>query len=376
MGDLILRKAQLDDLSKIASFFLKAYGPNTAFQSSSFLKYYFRNPYDPSQIFSSNWIGLNPTGEIVSHYGGLQYKLQLGEKTLHVVWGVNAYTLPEYRGLGFNGNLVKILFEENVVNATLGMSLETHKFYKKLGYEVFDHLRFSRFILNFKEDSFLIISGMGQNTERAQSLVPVTFIPKSVEEGKGIQPVKNENLKNYSFDLGVHATCTTHRDKDFISWRFLDNPFIDYKIFIEKVGNQINAYAVIREEKLEPSGKKIGRIIDLYGSPRLVGSLLERIKIWSFQRNHIYLEFSKIGNLYSGELLDQGFIRLDEDDAALFPQVSSPVENRPNQEYLAIYSNLFNQEIRSLRSEDIYFTRMDSDRDRIARLDQTFKTND
>ena len=152
--------------------------------------------------------------------------------------------------------------------------------------------------------------------------------------------------------------------------------FIDYKIFIEKVGNQINAYAVIREEKLEPSGKKIGRIIDLYGSPRLVGSLLERIKIWSFQRNHIYLEFSKIGNLYSGELLDQGFIRLDEDDAALFPQVSSPVENRPNQEYLAIYSNLFNQEIRSLRSEDIYFTRMDSDRDRIARLDQTFKTND
>ena len=38
MGDLILRKAQLDDLSKIASFFLKAYGPNTAFQSSSFLE--------------------------------------------------------------------------------------------------------------------------------------------------------------------------------------------------------------------------------------------------------------------------------------------------------------------------------------------------
>ena len=69
---MILRKANLEDLSKMSAFFIKAYGNSTIFQFSNFLQYYFQCPNDSNRILKANWIGLNPSGDIVSHYGGLE----------------------------------------------------------------------------------------------------------------------------------------------------------------------------------------------------------------------------------------------------------------------------------------------------------------
>jgi len=44
-------------------------------------------------------IGINPEGEIVSHYGGLFYEMKIDNNSHSLIWGVNAYTLPDWRGM-------------------------------------------------------------------------------------------------------------------------------------------------------------------------------------------------------------------------------------------------------------------------------------
>src|SRR5690606_3552850 len=127
----------------------------------------------------------------------------------------------------------------------------------------------------------------------------------------------------------------------------------------------ITSYIVIREETLEPTKFKVGRIIDLFGKSEEIINLLHHTVKDAISSGSIYLDFSMYGRLYENELLSAGFTKLKNDDACLLPMVSSPIENRPNHEFLVLQSKLYNDQIHKLSSESVYFTRIDGDRDRI-----------
>jgi hypothetical protein len=76
------------------------------------------------------------------------------------------------------------------------------------------------------------------------------------------------------------------------------------------------------------------------------------------------------GHLYDSVLLQSGFLHLENEDYSLFPQVTAPIEKRTNNEYIAIQSKEYSSEINHLNENNCYFTRIDSDRDRIAKISQ------
>jgi hypothetical protein len=96
--DIEIRRARKSDIDALVTFFIKAYGGKTIFQSKEFLVYYFGSWIDDSEAFGNNLIGIKNDGEIVSHYGGLYYELIYNNIKYPLIWGVNAYTLPEWRG--------------------------------------------------------------------------------------------------------------------------------------------------------------------------------------------------------------------------------------------------------------------------------------
>jgi len=65
-----------------------------------------------------------------------------------------------------------------------------------------------------------------------------------------------------------------------------------------------------------------------------------------------------------------GFIQLEEEDCCILPQITAPIGDRENYEYIGLYSNDLKAEINDLTIENVYFTRMDSDRDRLANISQ------
>jgi hypothetical protein len=370
-GELRIRSVEITDLKKLGSFFVKAYGPDTAFQDPNFLLYFFNSGFTNGAPLSANLIGLNDDEEIVSHYGGLSYKLRLGQEIIGVVWGVNAFTLPEYRGNGLNSQIVNILHERNESNAVIGMPFNAPFFYEKFGYNIFQKRTLSRYVLALNEEIYSVVHQLGQNGILAKHLIPVNKLKSQRSDNtRSIVRLTKSNIGYYSLDMDEDLLVTTHRDLDFLNWRVFENPYIAYNVYGYVIESRVVAYIVLREEILHPFGLLVNRIIDLYGKHDGIIPLLEFVINESSQKGHIYLDFSAFGNIYDVELNAARFVKLAGEDCCLLPQVTSPIENRPNHEFIVIQSKNYKSKIEGLSENSVYFTRIDGDRDRIARMSQ------
>ena len=367
--EIIIRAAKLSDLKNLMTFFISAYGKQTVFQDKMFLLYYFTGPYKALSFFY-NVIGIDSTGKIVAHYGGLNYKLKIGDDISPATWGVNAFTLPEWRGKGINSKIVKYLIDKNEVNLAIGMEEQTALFYKKLNYNIFNKKRLGRFVYALKNEVYDLVFQLGQDQEKAREILSVKIPEKFIHNNNSIVELTKTNFRNYQFDLNAAIFATTYRDKTFLSWRLFDNPFINYKVWGYLKQGKIVSYLASREETLQPTPFKVNRIVDLFGEKEGVQILLKYILDLSYLKDYLYVDFSAFGTLYTQDLTLLGFKRLENEDACLLPLVSSPIENRPNNEFIVIGSKNNQRLINQLSEENVYFTRIDGDRDRINRLSQ------
>lgn len=361
-----IQQIHLTDIPQLQLFFKKAYGKTSIFVDSSFLENYFKLTSQNSQ--SNNLVAIINNDEIVSHYGGLNYSFRISNDVFSLVWGVSAYTLNEFRGLKLNSEILHLALKSNKINGVIGFTKETALFYQQLGYNVFDFKRFSRHLLILDlEKSIEISNYINNDGSKLKQSRKVSF--------KEIDSIIALTAKNIDqFDLKLHeeknGVATTDRNKEFLKWRFLENPFIKYTLFAHIELNTIKAYIAIREEELSPFNYKACRIIDIFGDEEGVELLLHKAYHFSIEKKDIYIDFSMFGNLYKKQLNDFGFIQLEEDDCCILPQITAPIGNRDNYEYIGLYSNDLKVEINDLTCENVYFTRMDSDRDRLANISQ------
>ena len=160
---------------------------------------------------------------------------------------------------------------------------------------------------------------------------------------------ENSNLafSNYYYDLMKIAIDNFAQisNKNYYSLRMATvngfspnlrtNQVINSLLLSAKKNNKIVAYIAIREEILEPTNFKVKRIIDLFGKKNGIAVLLTHTINNSLSDSSLYLDFSMYGKLYENELLVAGFDKLENEDVCLLPMVSSPIENRPNHEFIA-----------------------------------------
>lgn len=371
-SEILIRKALVSDVENLVTFFKKSYGEKTIFQDEEFLFYYYKCKYNSP--LSNNVVAVTKEGEIVSHYGGLDYHLKLNNKVYSLIWGVNAYTLPEYRGMGLNSRIVDFILNNNEINAVIGFTEQTALFYNKINYNVFDFKKFTRHVFILDLDKTIEISRYINQDEKKLIKIPKS---NNIDFSQVVElTIDNIDSFNIVMDEDFSEINTTFRDKEFLKWRFIGNPFIKYSVFGYVKDNNIIAYTALREEILEPLNYKVNRVIDLYGEKSAIENVLAKIKDDSILKNNIYIDFSMFGNIYDEILNSFGFIRLENDECCILPQVSSPIENRANFEYLGIQSKTLSNEIKELSRNNVYFTRMDSDRDRLARITQLKNKNE
>lgn len=367
-----IKQLHISEFEKLSNFFIKAYGSETIFQNEDYFNYYFKQE---NGTFKYNLIALNDQGEIISHYGGLDTPFILNNEIVSITWGVNAYTLPEYRGKGLNSQIVDFINNNFDINCVIGFTPKTASFYESIHYNIFNKARFSRhiYLLNHElsksvsellhEDNQQLFATHFANAAHKQQAHP--NVPEH------IVVITEENFDQYDYSIGdqVNDVNTTYRSKSYIKWRFIDNP-ITYKVFGFKNDQNITSYIVIRKEHLLQVNAYSYRIIDLYGAENELQELLLHTINDGLNNEIIYIDFSKFGALYHNLLQEVGFVCLEDDAYALFPQVTSPMEYRPNLEYVGFNSVAYKNQIQLLSKDNIYLTRMDSDRDRLAKTTQ------
>jgi hypothetical protein len=370
---IVIRAAKLSDLGKLKEFFIKAYGRLTIFQDEIFLTHYFARNFKNELAFSDSLIGITQNGDIVSHYGGVKYDLKLKDKTVPITWGVNSYTLPAHRGNGVSSMTLDVITDRNIINGVIGFTSQTALFYQKLGYNVFDFKKYLRYVLVLDYDKTLeICRSINQNVRFSINQEKVVDISLSSPTSGEVVALTLENITGYhlNIDDDFSQITTTHRTIEFLMWRFLRNPHIKYSMYGFVRNGCLLAYIALRDETLEPFPYKVSRIIDLYGKLSVIKILVGTAVKFSALKSHIYIDFSMFGSIYDTTLKSLNFNRLDEEDYGSFPQVTSPIEHRPNEEFIALQSKTLCGEVENLSIENVYFTRMDSDRDRLANVGQ------
>ncbi len=328
-------------------------------------------------------IGLNSKGEVVSFFGGLFYEMRTENKIYPYIWGVNTYTLPEWRMTTVFPRILDYISENIDILATMGVQEKALKFfirglklYKKGGSNSsnsFDFQKFARFILVLdKRKTNEIVDFIKQDNKRLNELFKNQPMKDSASIIEQVVELTTENIGEYNLRLddGVVGITTTNRTLEFLKWRILENPFIKYKVFGFVNKKKLLSYIALREEILNPLGYKANRIIDLYGNKKGICTLLSKTIQESIINKHIYIDFSMFGTIYNKELISSGFIKLENDDYCILPQVTTPIENRPNNEYISFFSTKYSAIIASFTKENVYFTRIDSDRDRLGRISQ------
>jgi hypothetical protein len=296
--------------------------------------------------------------------------LLLHDEKIPIIWGVNAFTLEDWRGKGINSKILE-MFLENEINGVIGFPPKAASFYKERGYNIFNYKRFSRYIYILDDDKIQnVINYIKQDVQKYKELAKKTYISKAQLSSPNVIKIEKSNIDDYTLCLDVDIAATTYRDKQFLNRRFIQNPFIDYDVYGFTENNTISAYIALRKEILSPLNYSVYRIIDLFGVLDNIHYLLNFIKTKAAFENYIYIDFSKIGPLYTRELLSADFFQLEEDNVAILPQVTSPIYYRPNSDYIVLQSLKHQQKINLLTSDNIYFTRMDSDRDRLANISQ------
>ena len=366
--DYGVRQLRSSDLDALTVFFKKAYGSATPFRSKDFLKWYFKYPGTEHWEDHDSWIAIDTSGNVVSHYGCLACNLMMGSLPVQVMWGVNAYTLPDWRGKGINSAIVDNLLAGSEVNGVIGFTRDTAEFYAGIGYNIFNYERLKRYVFVLDEPATReVVKHIGQDAERFGRNIVKGEAVRS-EDRSGIIRLTRENIAGCRLSLEYKVELTTLRDQAHLMWRYLDNPFVEYELFARVENGDVLAMIASRRERLEPLCHEAYRIVDLYGDRGCAGELLSHAIMRAREQGCIYVDFSMGGSIYEGLPEARGFRPLDDEECVMLPQVCSPIGQRPNNEYFGFQSRKHATVISSLTSDDVYLTRGDSDRDRLGNL--------
>ena len=365
--NITIRPANISDTDALIDFYIKAYGDKTIFQDKTFLYHYFKSFDDRKEVFGNNVIAVNTDNKIVSHYGGLSYNLMVNGNKYPFTWSVNAYTLPEWRGKSLNSKLVNHVLDESVVVGVIGFTIKTAQFYNDLGYNTFEFNRFSRHILVIDAESTNnIINSISSGINI--DIKPVALDLNSLNE----KVINIDDISFGSLEFNLHESLdkitTTCRDKKFIKWRFIDNPYLSYKILAYKVGDIVKAYSAYRI--IDLGNARIIRVVDLFGERVGAKRILLKLNSIANSNGISYIDFPALGSLYNDVLSQMGYKTYTEDQYVIFPQVFDPVEKRPNNEHLFLFSKKDEELVSKLCVDNVFFTLMDSDRDRVGKIKQ------
>jgi GNAT superfamily N-acetyltransferase len=386
LSQIKICKASTAQIPLLQAFFCKAYGEDTIFQNRKFLTWYFgqnKSLADSDAIEHqplSSWIALNSKGEIVAHYGALISELARGNHLCSIYWGVSAFTLPEYRGSGIGRDIFLALFEEAPILGVIGFSQKTAQFYQDSGFNLFNRMRFKRHVL-ILSDHFQKISQFIGAEQKLVSILLNNFHKSEHQlcEQKKLTPSSIVRLTSYhlsnSYELSIldDSYLRTRKTKEYLQRRFLSCPFINYEVIAFVQNNKIiTSYITLRREHLRPTEFFASRIVDIAGHNSEIADLVWFVLTQCKARNDLYIDFGIFGTRYDKLLNEMGFICLHNEEVEALPQVSDPIQRRPNNEYIGIkeikeIKGSYNQ-ITDLTENQVLFTRADSDRDRIARL--------
>jgi len=259
---------------------------------------FINNPWAKGIIFLA-W----DNSTLAAHYAVMPIQLDVSNNFIQSVFSMTTMTHPNYRGRSLFPKLAKITYEEarkKGFNLVYGFpNINSHQtFIKKLNWADFGNIP----LYKMKLENILEKSSYDQKNLKAEQ---IQFFDEKINEFW-------EKAKN-NFVIKVPRT------KEFLNWRFKDNPETKYFMFLLKDGNNsVIGYFVLKI--YESNNDIMGHIVDyclldydqfncvlLYASEFFEKHKVKELSFWMNRRIFIKLS-NKWNKFYQEESMKTTFI--------------------------------------------------------------------
>ena len=247
----------IDDKDQILTLTRKIFGDAEISKSDFFDWQYLNNPEGEAIVITAKDDEKQNT--IVGVESILPMNILVNKKIVNASLSCNSYVDPDYRNKGIFSKLISMVLEQSVKKNILciyGVANDNsfNSFVKKESHEIsnmpilFRPLRLSNY---FSFPISTILRVFDNIWKSKKNVNP------NVVEFDGYFDESFEILANKA---SQRIPVIKQRTKEFLNWRYRDNPTRQYKTFVLKENSVLGGYIITR--KTEINGKSVGVIVD------------------------------------------------------------------------------------------------------------------
>ncbi len=166
-------------------------------------------------------------------------------------------------------------------------------------------------------------------------------------------------------NFSLNDLNTSIRDETFLKWKFNNFRTDNYERY--KINTQDKVSHIITKRiRLAPTHYHATKIIDIYGEMKDLKTIFKSILEICSERGDVYIDYCCNGGVYETLFKYFSFHKLSDKETNSFPELVNPLALRENQYRIAFFSNTVPERVMTMNHENSYFTRLDSDRERIS----------
>ena len=355
------------DRSKFKRFVSSYFYPQYILNNDKFFDWqYLKNPHNFFKNYSVGIIKENK--RFLGFLGLVPYKFKIFDKT-HENCGAlcNLMIDNACRALGLGSVLVASCQKHFSLVTGTGYNPKTEWMYKRIGnWFAMGNINRHIFIIDPKKCALI------ENPRNPDFNKFERFIKKETVHSSQYNFEKIEKFEN---DINVfwkkardRFPITVERDKDYLNWRFVNHPMLEYGLYVAKNGEKIAGYLVSRMETAKEDGQeyKIARIIDLVSVGECDDFIINSFISLMRQKRADFIDFFSTGEFYAKSLERCGFIDTEKYCLSKFPRVFKPIERTRGPINFLMYfdDSLKNMKKKLLDVNSWYMTLSEGDLDR------------
>lgn len=357
MLEINSRFADVTDEKNLQIFYDSAYGKNHILNNPIHHNWQFKD--NPNNKFNKKTIVIcEKNSEICSHMGLFPVELKFFDSIKKATWHISFFTLEKYRGCGFGSAITDFSSKFFDFTMVLSGSDGTKKIYENQGGKDFGDL--NRYV------GILEKNRLENYIENSISFDELT-IQKSHFVFERVNDL-DSSYETFWKNVQKRFPITTNRTIDYLRWRYLQHPLIQYHFMILRDEQKILGYAVLRFEDNNDKLKAV-RIVDMITFEEHEITLLSSIIEYSKSQVD-FIDFFCTGSFFSKSLQELGFFNNLKENLRI-PTVFNPIDlnRRPDINFFYKQSPHDNSEKNLLENiENWYFVKGDSDQDRSNKI--------
>lgn len=283
---------------------------------------------------------------IIGHFGYRDVDYKIHDRVQPVRVLMNLFVLEAYRIAGIGALLTKAVFDTPHPVLVAGYKAATGHLGSRMRKNWHDCGYLNRFFAVLNREAKLF-----ENFE-----LPSVQSAVETEHVDGFETISQlpEHYDAFWQKVRNRFPVTAERTHDYLNWRFLSHPFLDYSMSVINVEDELNGYVMWRIEEAE--GFRIMRIVDMIAHEAHEQALIQGLVAEAKKQRADAIDFLFSGTTYHERLRAEGFVNVADTGLVNFPTLFSPLSFKKT--YINIGFDI------ETPFEDCFFTKAEGDQDR------------